>query len=110
MAFYKVLVIKMLLPNNTVVENNDIVDEELFSNVKALEKGGYIKKASKSEIEDFNKKKKSENKSDLNEKAKAEAEAKAQAEAEAQEKANQEAKLKAEAEAKAKAKEENSGK
>lgn len=104
MALYKVLVIKMLLPNNTIVEHGDVVDEELFDDVKRLEKGEYIKKASKAEVDAFNKKSKSEDTLEADEKAKQEAEAKAKLEAEEQEKANQKAKEDAEAKAKAQGK------
>jgi len=58
MAYYKVLVIKMLLPNNVIVKRNDVVDELLIQDVKKLEKGGYIAKATKKEIDDFKSKNK----------------------------------------------------
>ena len=52
MAKYKIKVIELLLLNNTIAKYGEIVEDNvLATNAETLEKGGYISKATKSDIE-----------------------------------------------------------
>lgn len=56
MAKYKVEVIELLLKNNQIAKHGDLVEEtQLNSSVETLEKDGFVKKATKTDLENANK-------------------------------------------------------
>ena len=56
MAKYKVEVIELLLKNNTVAKYGELVEEtQLNSKTEDLEKNGFVKKATKSDLEEAKK-------------------------------------------------------
>ena len=58
MAKYKVEVIELLLKNNQIAKHGDLVEEtQLNSSVETLEKDGFVKKATKTDLENANKSK-----------------------------------------------------
>ena len=76
MAKYKVIVIAVLLANGRTAQANDLVeDKQLATDAEKLVEGGYIQKATASEIKEWNDKNDPE--TDRLAKEKADAEAKA---------------------------------
>ena len=58
MAKYKVEVIELLLKNNQIAKHGDLVEEtQLNSSVETLEKDRFVKKATKTDLENANKSK-----------------------------------------------------
>ena len=58
MAKYKVEVIELLLKNNQIAKHGDLVEEtQLNSSVETLGKDGFVKKATKTDLENANKSK-----------------------------------------------------
>lgn len=58
MAKYKVEVIELLLKNNQIAKYGDLVEEtQLNSSVETLEKDRFVKKATKTDLENANKSK-----------------------------------------------------
>lgn len=56
MAYFKVTVTGILLKNNTVAKKNEIVDENLLStNAEKLVKEGFVKPATKTDLQSIKK-------------------------------------------------------